>query len=145
MPRHSNDAHRLPSTAPPTAQFITTTFRPELVEVASKCYGIALQSKVHTRVFPHALSLLAPSPPCVFPHVPAQVSNIYPLDKSDAQNFVTNLMNEEEAVGQVSSVPAFSRANRQKQEAEEEAEVAATAAQVRAVGRVRVAAFYLLC
>jgi hypothetical protein len=74
-----------------------------------------------------------------------QVSNIYPLDKSDAQNFVTNLMNEEEAVGQVSSVPAFSRANRQKQEAEEEAEVAATAAQVRAVGRVRVAAFYLLC
>jgi structural maintenance of chromosome 3 (chondroitin sulfate proteoglycan 6) len=39
-------------TAP--AQFITTTFRPELVAVATKCYGIALQNKV---------------------------SNIYPLDK----------------------------------------------------------------
>lgn len=68
------------------AQFITTTFRPELVEVASKCYGIALINKV---------------------------SNIYPLDKRDAQDFVTNLMNEEEAVGQVTSVPAFSRLNRQ--------------------------------
>jgi structural maintenance of chromosome 3 (chondroitin sulfate proteoglycan 6) len=68
------------------AQFITTTFRPELVQVASKCYGIALINKV---------------------------SNIYPLDKRDAQDFVTNLMNEEEAVGQVTSVPAFSRLNRQ--------------------------------
>ncbi len=28
------------------AQFITTTFRPELVEVSHKCYGIALQNKV---------------------------------------------------------------------------------------------------
>ena len=27
-------------------QFITTTFRPEMVEVAHKCYGIALQNKV---------------------------------------------------------------------------------------------------
>jgi structural maintenance of chromosome 3 (chondroitin sulfate proteoglycan 6) len=36
------------------AQFITTTFRPELVAVAHKCYGIALKNKV---------------------------SNIYPLDK----------------------------------------------------------------
>lgn len=36
------------------AQFITTTFRPELVEVANNCYGIALINKV---------------------------SNIYPLDK----------------------------------------------------------------
>ena len=73
------------------AQFITTTFRPELVEVASKCYGIALINKV---------------------------SNIYPLDKSDAQDFVTNLMNEEEAVGQVVSVPAFSRLNRQAEVSE---------------------------
>ena len=74
------------------AQFITTTFRPELVEVASKCYGIALINKV---------------------------SNIYPLDKSDAQDFVTNLMNEEEAVGKVVSVPAFSRLNRQTDEVSE--------------------------
>ena len=35
----------------------------------------------------------------------------------DAQDFVANLMNEEEAVGQVTSVPAFSRVNRQQQEA----------------------------
>ncbi len=31
-------------TAP--AQFITTTFRPELVAVADRCYGIALQDRV---------------------------------------------------------------------------------------------------
>jgi structural maintenance of chromosome 3 (chondroitin sulfate proteoglycan 6) len=36
------------------AQFITTTFRPEMVAAADKCYGIALLNKV---------------------------SNIYPLDK----------------------------------------------------------------
>jgi structural maintenance of chromosome 3 (chondroitin sulfate proteoglycan 6) len=64
------------------AQFITTTFRPELVNVAHKCYGIALQSKS---------------------------SRIYPLEKADAQNFVTNLMTEEEAVGAVSSVPVYPR------------------------------------
>jgi len=63
-------------TAP--AQFITTTFRPELVAAADRCFGIALMSKV---------------------------SNIHPLEKVDAQNFVTNLMIEEEAVGQVSAVP----------------------------------------
>lgn len=28
------------------AQFITTTFRPELVAAADQCYGIALQNKV---------------------------------------------------------------------------------------------------
>lgn len=28
------------------AQFITTTFRPELVEVADKCYGVKFQNKV---------------------------------------------------------------------------------------------------
>lgn len=67
------------------AQFITTTFRPEFVSVAEKCYGIALVNKV---------------------------SNIYPLDKEDAQNFVTNLMLEEEAVGQVTSTPSLSRAHR---------------------------------
>eukprot|EP01041_Mallomonas_annulata_P001154 gene1154-2235_t len=69
------------------AQFITTTFRPELVSVAHKCFGIALQNKV---------------------------SNIYPLDKSDAERFVVNLMNEEEAVGHVTTVPSYSRALRNK-------------------------------
>ena len=28
------------------AQFIATTFRPELVEVADKCYGVKFQNKV---------------------------------------------------------------------------------------------------
>lgn len=28
------------------AQFITTTFRPEMVRVADRCYGISLQNKV---------------------------------------------------------------------------------------------------
>lgn len=42
------------SSATAPAQFITTTFRPELVSVANKCYGIGLENKV---------------------------SNIYPLDK----------------------------------------------------------------
>jgi structural maintenance of chromosome 3 (chondroitin sulfate proteoglycan 6) len=65
------------------AQFITTTFRPELVAAADQCYGIALQNKV---------------------------SNIYPLEKSDAETFVTNLMTEEEAVGTtaVSNVASYS-------------------------------------
>jgi len=60
------------------AQFITTTFRPELVAVSHKCYGIGLSNKS---------------------------SSIYSLSKSDAQNFVTNLMQEEEAVGQVRCAP----------------------------------------
>jgi DNA repair ATPase RecN len=33
------------------AQFITTTFRPELVAVANRCYGIALQNK-NSRIYP---------------------------------------------------------------------------------------------
>jgi structural maintenance of chromosome 3 (chondroitin sulfate proteoglycan 6) len=42
--RHSVAAmiHRLAD----NAQFITTTFRPELVEVADKCYGVKFQNKV---------------------------------------------------------------------------------------------------
>lgn len=77
------------------AQFITTTFRPELVSVADKWYGIALLNKV---------------------------SNIYPLDKEDAQNFVTNLMLEEEAVGKVTTMPSFSRVERQWENISEEEE-----------------------
>ncbi len=70
------------------AQFITTTFRPELVAIADKHYGIAVMNKV---------------------------SSIYPLDRSDAVNFVNNLMNAE-SVGQVSAVPSFQRANRLEKE-----------------------------
>jgi len=62
------------------AQFITTTFRPELVNAAQKCYGIALENKV---------------------------SNIYPLEKVDAQRFVAALMTEEESVGGVTNVNAY--------------------------------------
>ncbi len=61
-------------------QFITTTFRPEMVEVAAKHYGIALVNKA---------------------------SNIYPLTKGDAQNFVSNMMLEEEKVGEVTSIARY--------------------------------------
>ncbi len=73
------------------AQFITTTFRPELVAVAQKCYGIALENKV---------------------------SNIYPLEKSEAQRFVLALMNEEEAVGVVSQSDNYG-ANKLRKQVEE--------------------------
>eukprot|EP00621_Florenciella_sp_RCC1693_P015550 CAMPEP_0182530552 /NCGR_PEP_ID=MMETSP1323-20130603/5993_1 /TAXON_ID=236787 /ORGANISM="Florenciella parvula, Strain RCC1693" /LENGTH=192 /DNA_ID=CAMNT_0024739857 /DNA_START=1 /DNA_END=577 /DNA_ORIENTATION=- len=65
-------------------QFVTTTFRPELVNVAAKCYGISLQNKN---------------------------SNIHALDKTDALGFVADLMHEEEAVGTVSAsaVPRSSK------------------------------------
>ena len=43
-------------------------------------------------------------------------------------------MNEEEAVGQATSIPSFTRVNRQSQDAEDESEVAATSA---AVGKHR--------
>ena len=68
---------RQANAAQPT-QFITTTFRPELVKVASKCYGISLQNKN---------------------------SNIHALSKGDALSFVADLMNEEEAVGTASAAP----------------------------------------
>lgn len=59
-------------------QFIVSTFRPELVNVANRCYGISHQNKV---------------------------SSIHHLSKKDALKFVANLMNEDEAVGEVSTVP----------------------------------------
>jgi structural maintenance of chromosome 3 (chondroitin sulfate proteoglycan 6) len=83
------------------AQFITTTFRSELVDVAHKCYGIAVANKV---------------------------SSIYPLDKADAQSFVVNLMNEEEAVGTVSAVPSYKRAAQLELERSHEAATAAATA-----------------
>lgn len=74
------------------AQFITTTFRPELVAVANKWYGIALMNKV---------------------------SNIIPLAKQEAQNFVTSLMHEE-SVGKVNKVPAYIEEGNEEGEEEEE-------------------------
>jgi structural maintenance of chromosome 3 (chondroitin sulfate proteoglycan 6) len=69
------------------AQFITTTFRPEMVDVADKHYGIALVNKA---------------------------SNIYPLNKSDATNFVTNMMLQEESVGEVTRVATYAGDPRQR-------------------------------
>ena len=62
------------------AQFITTTFRPELVSVSNQCYGIALVNKV---------------------------SNIVPITKTEAQNFVNSLMQEE--VGKISDVSKYTK------------------------------------
>ena len=68
------------------AQFITTTFRPEMVSVGHRHYGIALVNKT---------------------------SNIYPLSKADAENFVMDLMQEEEATGVVTSVPIYNASLRE--------------------------------
>lgn len=43
--------HRQAHSETAPAQFITTTFRPELVEVADKCFGIALLNKV-SNIYP---------------------------------------------------------------------------------------------
>lgn len=78
-------------------QFIVSTFRQELVAVANRCFGISHQNKV---------------------------SSIHPLSKKDAQRFIADLQNEDEAVGDVTSL-APSKASRgtrdtRKRKAEEE-------------------------
>jgi len=80
-------------------QFIVSTFRPELVSVANRCYGISHQNKV---------------------------SSLHQLSKSDALGFVANLMNEEEAVGEVTTVAtskfsrmSFSREGRKRKAADQ--------------------------
>lgn len=72
------------STENPT-QFIVSTFRPELVNVANQCYGISHQSKV---------------------------SRFHHMSKKDALAFIANLMTEEETVGEVRLEPTrfYSRA-----------------------------------
>ena len=65
-------------------QFICSTFRPELVNVANRCYGISHQNKV---------------------------SNIHFLSKKAALHFIANLMSEDDALGEVTSV-APSKASR---------------------------------
>lgn len=57
-------------------QFIVSTFRPELVSIANKCFGISHQNKV---------------------------SSLHYLGKKDALHFVANLMKDEEALGEVST------------------------------------------
>jgi structural maintenance of chromosome 3 (chondroitin sulfate proteoglycan 6) len=63
-------------------QFIVSTFRPELVAKAERWFGISHQNKV---------------------------SSLHPLSRKDALHFIANLMNEEEAVGEVTSVATSSR------------------------------------
>jgi RecF/RecN/SMC N terminal domain len=58
-------------------QFIVSTFRQELVAVANRCFGISHQNKV---------------------------SSLHHMPKQDAQLFIANLNNDEEAVGEVTSV-----------------------------------------
>lgn len=58
-------------------QFIVSTFRQELVAVANRCFGISHQNKV---------------------------SSLHLMPKQDAQKFISNLNNEEEALGDVTSI-----------------------------------------
>mmetsp|Transcript_5649 Transcript_5649/g.13688 ORF Transcript_5649/g.13688 Transcript_5649/m.13688 type:complete len:1297 (+) Transcript_5649:271-4161(+) len=78
-------------------QFITSTFRPELVEIAKHCYGIALQNKVSTLNF---------------------------ITKNDALKFIANLMQEEEAVGEVTTNRSRRSGNSRKRKSTEEAAAA---------------------
>jgi structural maintenance of chromosome 3 (chondroitin sulfate proteoglycan 6) len=63
-------------------QFITSTFRPELVAISRNCYGISHQNKV---------------------------SSIHYMSKNDALKFIANLMSEEEAVGEISTARSSRR------------------------------------
>jgi structural maintenance of chromosome 3 (chondroitin sulfate proteoglycan 6) len=58
-------------------QFIVSTFRPELVRASDRWFGISHQNKV---------------------------SNLHALSKQDSMHFISDLMNEEEAVGEVATV-----------------------------------------
>jgi structural maintenance of chromosome 3 (chondroitin sulfate proteoglycan 6) len=71
--------HRQANDKDSPTQFIVSTFRQELVAIADRCYGIAHQNKV---------------------------SSIYHMPKRDAQTFISNLMSEEEAVGEVTVLTA---------------------------------------
>ncbi|KAF1335637.1 Structural maintenance of chromosomes protein 3, partial [Globisporangium splendens] len=63
--------HRQAHSGDNSAQFITSTFRPELVSVADKFYGIGYQNKI---------------------------SNVYPMTKQESLDFIGNIMAEEEEV-----------------------------------------------
>lgn len=69
-------------------QFITSTFRPELVRIAKNCYGVSHQNKV---------------------------SSIHHMGKGDALKFIANLMSEEEAVpGEISTVKGKSSGRKRR-------------------------------
>ncbi|TDH65313.1 hypothetical protein CCR75_006540 [Bremia lactucae] len=63
--------HRQAHSKENPAQFITSTFRPELVNIADKCYGIGHQNKI---------------------------SNVYSMTKEESLDFISNIMTEEEGV-----------------------------------------------
>lgn len=66
-------------------QFIVSTFRPELVMIANRCYGISHQNKV---------------------------SSVHHMSKKDALGFISNLMSEEEAVGEVTTLSSSKASSR---------------------------------
>jgi structural maintenance of chromosome 3 (chondroitin sulfate proteoglycan 6) len=77
-------------------QFITSTFRPELVSIAKNCYGISHQNKV---------------------------SSVHYMSKNDALKFISNLMSEEEAVGEISTARSSRReSSSRKRKADDDAE-----------------------
>jgi hypothetical protein len=80
--------HRQANDKESPTQFIVSTFRQELVAIANHCYGIAHQNKV---------------------------SSIYHMPKRDAQTFISNLMSEEEAVGEVTTL-ASTKVSRKSRE-----------------------------
>ncbi|KAL8007377.1 putative structural maintenance of chromosomes protein [Plasmopara halstedii] len=63
--------HRQAHSKDSPAQFITSTFRPELVNIADKFYGIGHQNKI---------------------------SNVYSMTKRESLDFISNIMTEEEGV-----------------------------------------------
>ncbi|EEY67985.1 chromosome segregation protein, putative [Phytophthora infestans T30-4] len=63
--------HRQAHSKDSSAQFITSTFRPELVNIADKFYGIGHQNKI---------------------------SNVYPMTKEESLDFISDIMTEEEGV-----------------------------------------------
>lgn len=77
----ANLIHKQANNVDSPTQFITSTFRPELVAIAKNCYGISHQNKV---------------------------SSIHHMTKNDALNFIANLMSEEEAVGDITSLKSVS-------------------------------------
>jgi len=90
----ANVIHRQANNPDNPTQFITSTFRPELVRIAKNCYGISHQNKV---------------------------SSIHSMTKNDALKFIANLMNEEEAVGQVSTTRSSKNSRKKRKSAEIEA------------------------
>ena len=76
-----------------STQFICSTFRPELVAAANRCFGISHQNKV---------------------------SSLHLLSKNDALHFIANLMTEEEAVGDVTTLATSKKSKIAKKVLEDE-------------------------